>query len=237
MGSPSVVRFGEKGLYWLEPSAKGSPAHGAHIHKGINAINRLSKALDIVERLEDLKVNTPPSITEAIAHTSDISERLSGKGESETLQRVTVNIGMISGGTLMNLVSSEAKASIDIRLPVGISCMDITNYLKSNLDSEEGLSWHVLQSYDPTYTPVAHPIVQSALSASAQVMQTAPVVNMRVGASDTRLYRAAGVPSIVVGLTPYNMGDADEHVVVTELLKVAKIHALALYGMLSSSNS
>ncbi len=41
VGSPMVVRFGEKGLLWLDVEAKGAAAHGAHVHKGINAIDRL----------------------------------------------------------------------------------------------------------------------------------------------------------------------------------------------------
>ncbi len=40
VGSPKVVRFGEKGLMWIEIEATGSPAHGAHVHKGPNAIDR-----------------------------------------------------------------------------------------------------------------------------------------------------------------------------------------------------
>ena len=41
VGSPRVVRFGEKGLMWVEVEATGSPAHGAHVHRGVNAIDRL----------------------------------------------------------------------------------------------------------------------------------------------------------------------------------------------------
>ena len=36
-----VVRFGEKGLLWIEVEARGIAAHGAHVHKGVNAIDRL----------------------------------------------------------------------------------------------------------------------------------------------------------------------------------------------------
>jgi hypothetical protein len=41
-----VVRFGEKGFLWIELEARGKPAHGAHVHLGINAIDRLRAALD-----------------------------------------------------------------------------------------------------------------------------------------------------------------------------------------------
>ncbi|HET6927984.1 MAG TPA: M20/M25/M40 family metallo-hydrolase, partial [Hyphomicrobiaceae bacterium] len=54
VGSPMVLRFGEKGLLWLDVEATGTAAHGAHVHKGINAIDRLRVALDRVKDLERL---------------------------------------------------------------------------------------------------------------------------------------------------------------------------------------
>ena len=45
-----------------------------------------------------------------------------------------------------------------------------------------------------------------------------------------------GVPTVVLGLTPFNMGGADEYVLVDELLAVAKIHTLVAYDFLSSEH-
>ncbi len=50
-GSPRVLRFGEKGFLWIEVEAAGTAAHGAHVHLGENAIDRLRAALDAVSRL------------------------------------------------------------------------------------------------------------------------------------------------------------------------------------------
>ena len=81
VGSPLVVRFGEKGLLWLEVEAEGAAAHGAHVHKGVNAIDRLRAALDRVKELERLPVEAPAAVREAIAAARPISEPLSGAGE------------------------------------------------------------------------------------------------------------------------------------------------------------
>ena len=67
VGSPRVVRFGEKGLMWVEVEATGSPAHGAHVHRGANAIDRLRMALDRLKELEAIPFQAPPVVTEAIA--------------------------------------------------------------------------------------------------------------------------------------------------------------------------
>src|SRR5262249_38035802 len=120
-GSPMVIRFGEKGLVWIEIEAQGQAAHGAHVHKGVNAIDRLRAALDALKRLEALPVAAPAEVTRAIREAASISEPLSGSGESETLQRLTVSIGKISGGVSPNLIPARAQAAADIRLPLGLA--------------------------------------------------------------------------------------------------------------------
>ena len=62
-----------------------------------------------------------------------------------------------------------------------------------------------------------------------------PARNMRVGASDARLYRRAGVPTVVCGLTPYNMGSADEYVDMSELLALGDIFVLTAYDFLNAA--
>jgi succinyl-diaminopimelate desuccinylase len=56
---------------------------------------------------------------------------------------------------------------------------------------------------------------------------------MRVGASDSRLYRRAGIPTVVCGLTPHNMGAADEYVEVDELCALGVMMTLASYDYLN----
>jgi succinyl-diaminopimelate desuccinylase len=235
VGSPMVVRFGEKGLCWVELEAVGQPAHGAHVHKGHNAIDRLRRALDGLKRLEDLPVEAPASVSSAVAAAKTVSEALSGEGEAETLQRVTVNIGTIEGGISPNLVPAQARAAADIRLPVGVNLETIEAALHRELDVCEGVTWRIIRAYPPSFTPPDHEIVQRTVAAATKVFGKAPVSNMRVGASDARLYRMFGVPSVVFGCTPFNMGAPDEYILVDELIAVAKVHTLAAFGFLSEA--
>ena len=234
VGSPRVVRFGEKGLMWVEVEATGAPAHGAHVHRGTNAIDRLRTALDRLKDLEDVPFQAPPVVTEAIERAKPISEPLSGAGEAETLQRVTVNIGTIEGGTSPNLVPTHAIARADIRLPVGITTDILVARLDEWLTPLEGVSWRAIRRFEPSFTPPGHEIVQRTTRVAGEVLGEAPAVNMRVGGSDSRWYRQYGVPTVVLGLTPFNMGGADEYVLVDELVAVAKIHTLVAYDFLSA---
>ncbi len=234
VGSPRVVRFGEKGLMWVEIEAVGAPAHGAHVHKGTNAIDRLRIALDRLKDLEDVPFQAPPVVTAAIARAKAISESLSGAGEADTLGRVTVNIGTIEGGASPNLVPTHAIARADIRLPVGITTDVLAAKLDAWLAPLEGVSWKAIRRFEPSFTPPEHEIVTRTARVAAEVLGEAPAVNMRVGGSDSRWYRLYGVPTVVLGLTPFNMGGPDEHVLVDELLAVAKIHTLVAYDFLSA---
>jgi succinyl-diaminopimelate desuccinylase len=234
VGSPRVVRFGEKGLMWVEVEATGSPAHGAHVHRGTNAIDRLRTALDRLKDLETVPFQAPPVVTEAIAKAKLISEALSGSGESETLQRVTVNIGTIEGGTSPNLVPTNAIARADIRLPVGITTDLLAAKLDEWLAPIEGVSWRAIRRFEPSFTPPDHEIITRTAKVAGEVLGNAPAVNMRVGGSDSRWYRQYGVPTVVLGLTPFNMGGPDEYVLVDELVAVAKIHTLVAYDFLSA---
>jgi succinyl-diaminopimelate desuccinylase len=234
VGSPMVVRFGEKGLFWIEVEARGTAAHGAHVHKGVSAIDRLRLALDRVKDLERLPIAAPAAVTEAIATAKPISEPLSGAGEAEILGRVTVNIGTITGGVSPNLVPTHAVAEADIRLPVGTTTAALQQQLDTWLGPIEGVTWRALRRFEPSFTDPGHEIVARVRGVAEEVLGTAPAVNMRVGGSDSRWYRMHGVPTVVYGLTPFNMGGPDEHILVDELKSVAKVHTLAAFDFLSN---
>jgi len=229
-GSPRVLRFGEKGFLWLELEAEGRAAHGAHVHLGDNALDRLCAGLDAVRALRSLAPNPPAGVTAAIAAAKPISEPLAGAGEAEVLGSVTVNIGRIEGGSSPNLVPASARAGVDIRLPVGISCAEV----EAALPHMPGLTVRVLRRFEPNHTDPASGLVQRAAAAARAVLGGDCAVNMRVGGSDSRWFRMAGLPTIVYGPTPHNMGGADEYVLVEELRQVAEVHALTALEMLSA---
>jgi succinyl-diaminopimelate desuccinylase len=236
-GSLRVLRFGEKGMLWLRITARGRSAHAAHVHRGDSAIDRLLATLRQIARLRDWPVATPEIIEQAIHAASPLSETLSGAGESAVLRHVTVTFGTINGGRLSNLIADAAEATADIRLPVGVTTGAVEAELQRIAASDPWLTIEVLRRYEPTWTPPNHEIVRIAQTNCRQVMGTFPVLNMRVGASDARLYRLAGIPSVVCGLTPNNMGAADEFVCIDELLALGEILTLSAWDFLSATHT
>ncbi len=226
-GSPRVLRFGEKGFLWIELEAVGRAAHGAHVHLGVNAYDRLRAALDALAGLRERPVTAPDAVARAIAAARPVSEALSGAGEAAVLGSVTVNIGRVEAGTSMNLIPASARAALDVRLPVGVSTAAAEAVLRAALADIEGISWRVLRRFEPSFTDPGAEIVRRVAAAAHDVLGEAPVVNMRVGGSDARWFRMAGIPTVVYGPTPFNMGSADEYALVAELAAVAQVHALS----------
>ncbi|MEL7608122.1 MAG: M20/M25/M40 family metallo-hydrolase [Bacillota bacterium] len=236
VGAPTSLRFGQKGLLWFEIEAIGKPAHGAHLHKGESAINKLISALTRMdEEIPKLPFTMPAAIKEAILAGSAISEITAGPGETENLQKITVNIGTIKGGTSPNLVPEYAKAEGDIRIPAGATLMQIENKIKEIVADYQGLSYRVLRAFDANWSDVNHPLFSIAKENSELILQQPVVVTFRIGASDARLYRLEkGVPSINCGLTPYGLGGPNEHVSIDEMVNIAKIHTLIALDFLNA---
>ncbi len=235
VGSPIVPRVGEKGMIWIDIFAKGKPAHGAHVHRGENAIDALREAMDALTRLSDYRVATPREVARVISEAKAVSEPLGGDGEADVLQQITVNFGRISGGQTANLVADRAELNVDIRLPMGVSVADAEAEISRSLAPIKGIRFEITRRYEPTWTSPGDPIVTSVVDACRDVLECQPVVNMRVGASDARLYRAVGIPTVVCGLTPHNLGGPNEFVEIDELVAVAKIQTLAAVNFLAGS--
>jgi succinyl-diaminopimelate desuccinylase len=133
---------------------------------------------------------------------------LSGIGEAEVLKSVKVTFGTIQGGRLSNLIADSAEATADIRLPVGVSVSEVEAEIERVVASA-GVVEYISRRYEPSWTAPDHELIQLLKHNSVECLGADPV-NMRVGASDARRYRAAGVPTVVCGLTPNSMGAADE---------------------------
>ena len=235
VGTAKVLRFGEKGLMWIELNAVGKASHGAHVHKGDNAIDRLVDGIDRLNKeLVSLNVNAPKEVTKAIEESSEISERYSGEGETDVLQQVTVNFGVIEGGVSPNLIPAKASAQGDIRVPIGVEVEEVDQKIKEIVDSIEGLSYNIFRQYEPNWSDINHEIFAYTADNVKYITGEEPVNTVRVGASDARHYRISkNVPTVNCGLNAYNLGGPDEYIEIEELIDLAKIHTLTAFDYLT----
>jgi glutamate carboxypeptidase len=84
-----IIKTGRKGVGEFELIVRGRSAHaGNDIRKGISAINELANQILAINKLADFERGT------------------------------TLNVGVVHGGVLSNVVAAEARASIDMRYQI-----------------------------------------------------------------------------------------------------------------------
>ena len=232
-GSTQVLRFGEKGQIWVEFRSEGLANHGAHVHLGRNAIEPLLEAIRRCLTLRSTKAAIPPDVLAAMKEARAVSEAISGTGEFETLSSVTVNVGVISGGSVVNIIPDRASARLDIRIPPGVTVKEVVEGISDLLADLPDVSFEVLQSCDPTVTSPLDDISTLALANARSHLGPNVVANMRVGMSDARFYRMRGMPTIVYGPAPHNMGGIDEYVMTEDIQNVFHVHAMTAFDYLS----
>lgn len=226
VGGPSSIRLGEKGMLWLDVEAAGRQAHGAHVHAGSNAIDKLVDALHRLRQLETLPVNTPDeagAVLEAAAAVPGADDAAA----RATMQRVTVNTGTIGGGINANLVPPRATAGLDIRIPLGVSLSTLRGALQTLLNDEDDVEATETRAYEATWTSLRSEIATATLEGASAALMRPAYFDMRIGGSDARLWRRAGFDTVVNGLSAFNLGGPDEHLLVAELAKLTAVHALS----------
>lgn len=234
-GSPSVMRFGEKGQMWIEVTATGKSNHAAHVHLGVNAIERLTAALGGLAALRDIDCPIPEDIRAAIVAAKPISEDISGAGEAETLQSVTLSLGVIEGGSSVNIIPDHARALCDIRFPPGLTVEGMTKAVTDILAGHEGVGFEVLAATDSYWSDPSHEIFRLAAANSTDVLGLEAASNMRVGMSDARFYRQRGIPTLGYGAAPHNMGGPDEYITLDDLYAVFYVHAMTAFDYLAKA--
>jgi acetylornithine deacetylase/succinyl-diaminopimelate desuccinylase-like protein len=100
-GRMDLSIYGEKGILWIELASKGIQAHGSTPELGRNAIVPLAELLAEIKSL-DL-----------------------GAGYDRAFDGWTMNVGTVQGGSSTNTVPAMARATIDFRLPTGITKQDV----------------------------------------------------------------------------------------------------------------
>jgi len=234
--SPYTVRFGEKAVYWMKFTVRTPGGHSAYPHVSPSA-NRIAAALiRDLESLESIVPATPDKVVSALGRPEAIHsiERGLGKGASEVLQKVTVNIGVMHGGVKVNMLPSLCEIEVDVRLPVGIARSDVRKAIDHIVARYPEVTWEdsPSQGIEATWSDPEHEMIGHIQENVQALLGFRPPAIISLGGTDCRFWRAAGTPAYVYGCSPNGMGAPDESVSVDEFLHVVKTHTLSAYDYL-----
>jgi succinyl-diaminopimelate desuccinylase len=234
-GEPSgrnTLRFGEKGMLWLELRVQTKGGYGSYAGSSPNAIDELNAILTEIRALGEIEPDMPGEIEEQIARTEQIYERDFGSASARNLRRVSINVGMIEGGNKVNLIAADSRAEIDIRIPIGVSTQTVLRHLEEMLARHEGASYRLINSAEPNWADPNHPLVRAIQDNAEQALGVRPIPAITMGGTDTRLWRLRGIPAFFYGPAAHNIAAPDEHVTVEELLGTVRVHVLSAYDYL-----
>jgi acetylornithine deacetylase/succinyl-diaminopimelate desuccinylase family protein len=115
-GRMDLSIYGEKGILWVELTSAGIQAHGSTPELGRNAIVPLAEAIAQIKSL-DL-----------------------GTEFDQAFDGWSMNVGTIQGGSSTNTVPAMARATIDFRLPNGITKEQVLAKIEERLDGVRNIS-------------------------------------------------------------------------------------------------
>jgi len=209
-----AIGCGEKGAVWAELVARGTGGGGFEAGSGesTGAVEVLLEFLGRLRELEGWRADLPGDVGQL----------------EDVLQRVTLSIGLLDGGRKVNLVPRMARARVDIRLPLGVSCSEVEAFLDELVQSWDGVTWRELWRSEPNYSDPDAAIFGALQRAVHQVQGSKLPVGMYLPASDARLFRRRRISAASFGPPAHGEGRPDEYILASDLVWVAKSLMLAV---------
>jgi succinyl-diaminopimelate desuccinylase len=198
---------------------------------GFNAIQNLNRFLTELEGLEKLKVASD-RISMVLKEGREVVDAAKGKGATDVLGKVTVNVGTISGGLKLNLVPDYCQAEVDIRPPQGARTANILREIEAIRTGYPGIEYRIIHLKEPNHTPLDEEIIKLTLKNAEKVRGHRVYPSSGIGATDCRHFRLRGIPCAVYGPRSYQMGAPDEYVTIRDLIDTVKVHTLTSFDYL-----
>jgi acetylornithine deacetylase/succinyl-diaminopimelate desuccinylase family protein len=193
VGEPTEHRIvhAHKGAIWIELHTRGKACHASTPDRGKNAIQEMTAFLSVFSQQfpKFLKTFTFP-----------------------TLGSPTFNIGLIRGGSKVNIVPDSCIVEIDCRSVPGLEPHAITQFIRS-LAERLGIriKTRIIGHRPPMHVPADHPWI-AKLRPFATRLDVAPWF------CDAAIFAQAGIPAVAFG--PGSIRQAhtkDEYIKITDL--------------------
>ena len=226
--------IGEKGVLWLRLRASGVSGHAAY-RQGTSAVAAVRGALAAIEPMHGRRGRADKAVARVIAGQRGAAERRWGRGTGRLADTVTLSVGTLEGGGQVNLIPAAAMAEVDFRVPPGLTTAAVEGEARRRIKraTRGKVEVDVFNQCDPYVTPPEATLVELVLANAKQLNRRRVMPVVRLGYTDGRFFRRAGIPTVVYGPAVYNMGGPDEYIETADLLEVAAVHAGAVLDMLA----
>lgn len=217
------IAVGEKAPSWIKLSTRGTSAHGALPMLGDNAIVKMA---DILRNLANYKprptlIPVVKELTKTIAELESLGSEINENNIDQYIQnlknknfaaylsaitRFTVSPNVVHGGLKTNIVPDGCEAEVDIRILPGQNKEQVLKELQPFLGDAEIT---VINHTPPTiseYKSRYYETIRQTLQESVKGDLVLPSIS--AGSTDSRLLRAAGIPSYGINMLTLNLDPA-----------------------------
>ncbi|WP_214019871.1 M20 family metallopeptidase [Methanoculleus sp.] len=192
--SPAI---GQKGLYRVDLSFRGSPGHSSlYPLVGKSAV---MAAFDLIGYLREVHACPFPvdeDLQPLVAQSARVFSEIFGiEGGDEILTRVMFNPGRIEGGEKANIVAEQCRMELDIRVPWGCSLDALRNGIAEHAPDAVIRETDVAE---PTLTPPDARVVRTVSCEVERVYGTVTPF-LQWAASDAKYLRDEGFDVVEYG--------------------------------------
>ncbi|MHA1244753.1 MAG: M20 family metallopeptidase [Candidatus Heimdallarchaeota archaeon] len=204
------VGIAEKGPYWIRLHVKGKAAHGSMPEVGINAIEGACLGITAIKEII-------PKTTHPLLGVS------------------TVNVGIIQGGTKINVVPEDCSVDLDFRLVPGVDYKvldgEIKDLLRDLTDKYDyKFSHEIIHTIPALSSDENEPMIKQLLAWSKSIARLpGKPIGLSYGTDAAALIPPKDIPfAIIGGGDPKIIHQANEYVELDELVNAAKIITAAI---------
>jgi succinyl-diaminopimelate desuccinylase len=210
MGEPGGVRsigIGERGDYWARLTCDAEPAHGSMPVYDENACVKMFALLNEIHEAIQESVDMPAEIKSIVKSSSEVlskeMRRMKVEIMGSLLNHYTMNVGLVSGGTMVNVVPEHCEVSVAFCVPLGATRKALEKKLMTLLEKSKYRNIKLRRSGevepDPSYTSPSSRIVRTLSDAGEKVLGEHPHVCVSPGTSDAVVFRKNGVQTCFYG--------------------------------------
>jgi succinyl-diaminopimelate desuccinylase len=220
----------------------GKPRHGSAPVYDENPCIRLFKCLDEIHESVKQKVTPPEEVKHLIEPSSAFLRdafRTSGIDDHEAartlLTHFSMNVGSVTGGTMINIVPEDCEAEVAFCIPLGATRRELDRKIKRILRQPQyrNVDLEYIAESDvagPSYTSADSHLVKSLTHSASQVLGNPAPLYLTQGTSDANVFRSHGVDTCFYGPGTYEGAHGfNESVSIQDSLTALKVY-LTLVG-------
>ncbi len=210
-----AVVTGQRGILYLEITVQGRAAHTTALHIGVNAIERAARVVAAVSGM---------SMHDAAGEPVDAEPM--------------INVAMIGGGIVHNIVPELCKLTVDIRFPPEQTGEDVLRDVYAAVASATDELAGLPITIEPEATcvrnprsslrlPDDHPLVRWLSEVHISATDRPAKLDFHPAWPDTPILNEAGIPAVTYGPGSMDCYWDDESVLVEDYLAAVRSYCLA----------